>query len=259
LIDIDTIKGLLKEYGPAGLILIALIIFKSVGLLEFESFKNSVSVGTFIAGIACILLVIIYSSKNLEKKIGGDPGVQDKIFNNTIDIKEGMDKTVSLLNDQGNQSNQIQYLVSNVYELVKGIPNKHLIFEILMIQTKYLMNNSLEYILDYVISKDTPLDNDGIVRIQKSLERNLARLKVVYMENIIKISRNFISNEGSAEIESFVEKSISNMYNILTVGNMKVEDILFKINVELKDLEDDLKAKFKSFIKIEISDPDYTL
>lgn len=253
-------KHAIKEYGIPVLILAAIYVLKIAGFLEFESMSGALSVGTFFGGIVTVILTIIICVQNLSKRLSLlKPETDNQLADSVSFIRDKMTEAINILGVQSAQSNQMHYLITHMYEVVKGVPNKHLIYEILTVRTKYLLNNCLEYILEYIVAKATPLDNDGIIRIQNTLFRNLARLKVDYMEAIVKISRSLINNEECAEIEDAVDKTISKMYSTLTEGNTRIEDVLFKTNIELKDLEDLLKTTFRTCIDIQITDPDYIL
>lgn len=244
--DSDFLKAALKEYGAPVILLLAIAVLKSVGLLDFESLKAPLSMGPFFGGLILIVITIMTYCSTVTKAIRNNN--RDSIHELSDDMQETKTKvneSYNLLNSHTTQSNQMHYLIVNMYELIKGIPNKSLIYETLIIRSKYLINESLEPVLEYIVSQATPLSPDSLIRIQNKLERSLTKLKVDYMESIVKISKSLLNNEDKAEIESYIEETISNIYGAITTKSIELADALFKVNVELKDLEDLLKSKFK--------------
>lgn len=253
-------KAALKEFGVPVIILAAIIILKQSGLLDFESFAAPLSAGTYFGGVILIIVaILVYLQKNLKLIKGYNSKNLQQAVEEVSNVSRKIDNIQNLIDDQNIESSQMHNLLINVYDTVKGTPNKHLIFEILVVRTKNLLNNSLESILEYIVSKSNNLDSDGIRRIQTKLDRSLIKLKVQYLEDMIQSSRHLINNEETAEVHEILDKTVATIYGIITEGNLKIEDVLFRVNTELKDLEDIMRDRFKSFLGFKVADSDYIL
>ena len=253
-------KAALKEFGVPVIILAAIIILKQSGLLDFESFSAPLSAGTYFGGVILIIVaILVYLQKNLKLIKGYNSKNLQQAVEDVAKVSHKVDNLKELIEDQNVESNQMHNLLVNVYDTVKGTPNKHLIFEILIVRTKHLLNNSLESVLEYVVTKSNNLDSDGLRRIQTKLDRSLTKIKVQYIEDLVQTSRHLINNEETAEVHEILDKTIATMYGIITEGNLKIEDILFRVNTELKDLEDIMRDRFKSFLGFKVSESNYIL
>lgn len=250
--DSDFAKAALKEYGAPVILLVALYVLKQIGLLEFDSFNNSLTVGMFFGGIILIIITMMVYFQNVNKTLKSS---SNQNINNILEslkrTESKITETYSAVSSHSNQSNQMHYLIMNVYDIVKGIPNKGLIYEGLIIRTRYLLNDILEPILEYTVTCATPLNSDQITRIQNKLDRQIAKIKTFYLESISKISRNLITEKNKAELDSILEERLSRIYSIITSGHTDVADILYKTHTEIKDLEDVLKDIFKTVISEE--------
>ena len=76
---------------------------------------------------------------------------------------------------------------------------------------------------------------------------------------MIQSSRHLINNEETAEVHEILDKTVATIYGVITEGNLKIEDVLFRVNTELKDLEDIMRDRFKSFLGFKVADSDYIL
>lgn len=244
--DGDFWKAALKEQAAVVFLLLTLCTLKFVGLLEPELMTEPLKIGAFISGIVLVLVTIMVYFQNVSRLIKSNSSSHIKdVLENTKRIEAKILDTFNIVSSHSNQSNQMHYLIMNVYEVVKGIPNKNLIFESLLIRTRYLLNDILEPILEYTVVAATPMSPDTIARIQSKLDRQLTKIKVDYIESIDKLSKNILKVEVKLELEDILDKKLSNLYNIITEVNSEISDILFKVNSELKNLEDILKTTFK--------------
>jgi hypothetical protein len=245
----------LKEFGPPVLILAALFIVAKIGLLTVESMATTLSIGFFCGVMFIILISIMAYSQVIIKMLKQNKNMfKSDITDDVLEIKQKTSEFFELLVKQSSQSGQMHQIIMNIYDLVKGIPNKNLIFESLLIRTRYLLNDVLEIILDFEISSSTPTSSDKIIRRQLQLEKKFTKIKIDYVESIDKISRSVIELEESVEIDDTLEQFFTKVYDITTTGNLDIADILFKINNELKDTEDALKNIFKNLIHFTSAD-----
>jgi hypothetical protein len=239
----------LKEFGPASLVLIAVIALAQVGFFTVETLISPVTTGNFIGISIIILMVILICSQLIIKLIKSSKS--SELSNITEDIQETKFKTneiFNLIHNQSGQTDQMHYLLMNIYDVVKGIPNKKLIFENLIIRTRYLLNDCLEIILDFTVTNAKPSSIDILNRHQSKLERDFSKVKTEYMDSITKISRGLIEARNKAEIDEVLNKFFALMYDVTTSSALDIESILFKININLKDLEESLKIMFKTDI-----------
>ena len=245
----------LKEYGAPILMLATLFILKQVGLLNVDSFSSGVNIGTFFSGIGVVLIAIMAYAQTIIKLLKNhDTTNMGHIVDDVQETKFKVNETYTIVNNQINQTQQMQYLMMNIYDVVKGIPNKNLIYENLIVMTRYLLNNGLEIILEYTVSNANPMSSETLLRIQNKLSRQLSRLHVEYVESVSKISKSYLKTDSKLEIDSLLDTFFADLYDTTTSTKLEIEDILFKINSSLKDLEDSLKIIFNNYLNISDSD-----
>lgn len=250
--DSDFAKAALKEYGPPIILLAAIFVLKQIGLLNNLSFSNSLNTGTFFSGVILIIITFMAYFQIILKtlKSGSDIYVND-ISDNIKDTLNKVTESYNIIHKQSSQTDQIHYLLMNIYDTIKGIPNKKLIYENLIIRTRYLLNDGLEIILEYTLTTTTPLVSNTTIRIQNKLERQLTKLKIDYIDSIVKISKNLLNVESKTTIDSLLDKFFTVLYETTTSEILELEAILFKINSDLKDLEENLKLIFKNQLNLD--------
>jgi hypothetical protein len=237
----------LKEFGAPILILAAIALFRQLGFFSAETLSAALTFGTVFSFSVIILIAIMAYSHVIIRLLKNNTSTDVKnIVEDVQETKFKVNESFNILNAQHNQSGQMHYLIMNIYDVVKGIPNKFLIFENLIIRTRYLLNDSLEIILDYTVSNVVPTNPETIIRRQTKLNRQLTKLKIEYIESSIKISKDLLNQNNKIEIEKLLDTFFISIYDVTTSSKFEIEDILFKVMSELKDLEDSLKIIFKN-------------
>jgi len=252
MLDKDFAIAALKEYGAPIILIAAIVVFKQAGLLDIASLNEPITMGIFLAVSSLIIIGIMLYFQNVSKVLRTSyhgTGTNHELTVNLDEIKQSIKDTYNVVYQHGGQSEQMHYLLVDMLRIIKGIPNKSLILESLVVYTRALLNECLEAVLDYTVScNGTTFTSEILKRSQSKLNRSFTKIKINYLESASKISRTMLNDDLKKSIETLLDNFFSSLYDISTSTNIPIEDVFFKTNNNIKDLEDTINSLFKEHL-----------
>lgn len=250
LLDSEFMKIAFKDYGAPIIILIGVFVLKQIGLLDVESMQGGLSIGTYFGGcIALFIAVVIYiqsAFKKMESILITDAA------DGVVEVLKKLEESVRNLNHHYDSYSEYFRFLPDMYDILKGVPNKNLMYEMLVIKNKHLISNTLETILNYIVNHSIASEYEDLQRVDTILKRDLTRVFDDYIDSVKKITRNKITDEQLQIVREYLDNDMTGIAGILQRKEKKTEDKLYDTNNIFIDTEKFLSAQYQEYLGIEI-------